>query len=68
MEEAPTSERVEEPVVTNDTRAKRHEKVSEEKAKRLALGNEAEEVQLDTADGSFLLQRDDVGMESLSYS
>lgn len=68
MEEAPTSERVEEPVVTNDTRAKRHEKVSEEKAKRLALGNEAEEVQLDTADGSLLLQRDDVGMESLSYS
>lgn len=68
MEEDPSSERVEEPTIPGDTGIKRQERVSEEKAKRLALRNEAEEVQLDTVDGSLLLQRDDVWMEFLSHS
>ena len=67
IEEAPSSERVDEPTIPADAGFKRQERVSEEKAKRLALRNEAEEVQLDTADGSLLLPRDDVWVNSLSY-
>ena len=65
MEEAPTSERVEEPVVTNDTRAKRHEKVSEEKAKRREKTLKEEAADFPPQP---VITRDNVGMESLSYS